>query len=296
MTIKHERMPMRISVLINVCTSFVLATGFAGQVLAASLGGGYSIGALTFPCTASGQGSGSLTESSPDCSFYYMTGSFLVSGSGQATYDTLHATANVGFSEVLPGVAIGSSLGSARGSATYRDKLTIDIPGRTGEIVDLVFTTEMNGTATAASDSSTYAQAQATLNVNINGYSVHVGRVARTQGDLTTENDYNPGLVQIKLGTPFSVIADLDVRALVQPLTAIDGKYTGDAHANFGSSAGITSFELFETGSDSLITDWDLTSESGEFGYYNPVPVPASVWLFGSGILGLIGVARRKKA
>ena len=29
---------------------------------------------------------------------------------------------------------------------------------------------------------------------------------------------------------------------------------------------------------------------------YNTVPIPASVWLFGSGLLGLIGIARRKKA
>jgi hypothetical protein len=28
----------------------------------------------------------------------------------------------------------------------------------------------------------------------------------------------------------------------------------------------------------------------------SPVPIPASVWLFGSGLLGLIGIARRKKA
>ena len=27
----------------------------------------------------------------------------------------------------------------------------------------------------------------------------------------------------------------------------------------------------------------------------NPVPIPAAVWLFGSGLLGLIGIARRKK-
>ena len=26
------------------------------------------------------------------------------------------------------------------------------------------------------------------------------------------------------------------------------------------------------------------------------IPVPAAVWLFGSGLLGLIGIARRKKA
>ena len=28
----------------------------------------------------------------------------------------------------------------------------------------------------------------------------------------------------------------------------------------------------------------------------SPVPVPAAVWLFGSGLIGLIGVARRKKS
>ena len=29
---------------------------------------------------------------------------------------------------------------------------------------------------------------------------------------------------------------------------------------------------------------------------FSPVPIPAAVWLFGSGLLGLIGVARRKKS
>ena len=28
---------------------------------------------------------------------------------------------------------------------------------------------------------------------------------------------------------------------------------------------------------------------------FSPVPVPAAVWLFGSGLLGLIGAARRKE-
>ncbi|MDB4517022.1 VPLPA-CTERM sorting domain-containing protein [Crocinitomicaceae bacterium] len=40
--------------------------------------------------------------------------------------------------------------------------------------------------------------------------------------------------------------------------------------------------------------DWKLTiNTSGEVA--PPVPLPAAVWLFGSGLLGLIGIARRKK-
>jgi hypothetical protein len=40
----------------------------------------------------------------------------------------------------------------------------------------------------------------------------------------------------------------------------------------------------FETSGGTLVVD------------VQPVPVPATVWLFGSGILGLIGIARRKTA
>lgn len=36
--------------------------------------------------------------------------------------------------------------------------------------------------------------------------------------------------------------------------------------------------------------------QGGEIrGFLTPVPVPAAVWLFGSGLLGLVGVARNKK-
>lgn len=42
---------------------------------------------------------------------------------------------------------------------------------------------------------------------------------------------------------------------------------------------------------------WNLTA-AGMLTYSAPsaVPVPAAVWLFGSGLIGLVGVARRKKA
>ena len=38
---------------------------------------------------------------------------------------------------------------------------------------------------------------------------------------------------------------------------------------------------------------WDNVSITADIA---AVPVPAAVWLFGSGLLGLVGVARRKKA
>ena len=48
---------------------------------------------------------------------------------------------------------------------------------------------------------------------------------------------------------------------------------------------------------DTVYEDWHLNTASGELTYgVSAVPVPAAVWLFGSGLLGLVGVARRRNA
>jgi hypothetical protein len=50
-----------------------------------------------------------------------------------------------------------------------------------------------------------------------------------------------------------------------------------------------------------LWNDWLTTAKTGKYYIeYEPaavaaVPVPAAVWLFGSGLIGLIGMARRRK-
>jgi hypothetical protein len=46
-------------------------------------------------------------------------------------------------------------------------------------------------------------------------------------------------------------------------------------------------------GCDSSAQDWGVAFNTP--GSWSVVPVPAAVWLFGSGLLGLVGVARRKK-
>jgi hypothetical protein len=63
------------------------------------------------------------------------------------------------------------------------------------------------------------------------------------------------------------------------------GDYTGGLNI---------SFDMIGT----PVVGTDFTSDtlfSGDV-VNNPVPVPAAVWLFGSGLLGLVGIARRKKA
>ena len=59
---------------------------------------------------------------------------------------------------------------------------------------------------------------------------------------------------------------------------------------------------MFEGKSGPLSGTWDASvifegkDLSHISAYTKVVPVPAAVWLFGSGLLGLVGIARRKKA
>lgn len=39
---------------------------------------------------------------------------------------------------------------------------------------------------------------------------------------------------------------------------------------------------------------WHVNAASGTVSYISAVPIPATVWLFGSGLLGLVGISRRK--
>ena len=96
----------------------------------------------------------------------------------------------------------------------------------------------------------------------------------------------------------------------------IDGNFIADitlsANNNFvlaitsdGGSTWITDSGWDKIGADSYLIDFHEWVECGDQeGCYNkgsivavdlqPIPVPAAVWLFGSGLLGLIGIARRR--
>lgn len=129
-----------------------------------------------------------------------------------------------------------------------------------------------------------------------------------------------PKLVTFDLGSPFAI----DGFALWQtfPETTLkDFELFSDTDGDFGNG-GTTSLGLF-TAADFENTEAGVLGQSfgfsatttqfahmsitsghggidmrvGEFAFraVSEVPVPAAVWLFGSGLIGLIGTARRKK-
>ena len=80
------------------------------------------------------------------------------------------------------------------------------------------------------------------------------------------------------------------------PFTNLRGStYYGTSTTGYvgGTIWAFTMFNGSQTiqSTDSFITPWAVYS-----GDVSAVPVPAAVWLFGSGLIGLLGVARRKKA
>jgi len=97
---------------------------------------------------------------------------------------------------------------------------------------------------------------------------------------------------------PLGQGADL---ALFIPMTIFDGMGLLGSD-NFVLSAS-------QVNSDNGNDEWafqGFAADAGTYSYFDPtdmitsgiavVPVPAAVWLFGSGLLGLVGMARRKKA
>ncbi|MFA7593625.1 MAG: VPLPA-CTERM sorting domain-containing protein [Thiohalobacteraceae bacterium] len=70
---------------------------------------------------------------------------------------------------------------------------------------------------------------------------------------------------------------------------------TGDTLSSYaiGSTLNPSSGEFFAA----HVADFAMTNgaTSAQFAGSTPVPVPAALWLFGSGLLGLVGISRRKK-
>ena len=113
-----------------------------------------------------------------------------------------------------------------------------------------------------------------------------LGGLTDRNGSLTGGDDYY--LLRVKEGE--SVWYEFASISLL--FNDFSREYTSYAAVDFGPEVDLSS-------AIGGITPWPgINLEGGWiFGFESAtVPIPASVWLFGSGLLGLIGIARRKKS
>lgn len=86
--------------------------------------------------------------------------------------------------------------------------------------------------------------------------------------------------------------------AIVTPYTFITFEGDPTDYRVNGFSVEVTPTNLINGGTTETTArrDLDFTNISYAVWEVSAVPIPAAAWLFGSGLLGLVGVARRKKA
>ena len=132
-------------------------------------------------------------------------------------------------------------------------------------------------------------------------------------GTLFTPGSYNVGIngdgADELASSASAPLADGDG---VYSFTVPAGSIGGNIDFAWGATSGIDVFMVWSSdGLSSLDVDGDGTpgarmvdgpfpgfsaNFTGSSGPVGEVPVPAAVWLLGSGLMGLVGVARRRKA
>ena len=119
--------------------------------------------------------------------------------------------------------------------------------------------------------------------------------VINQEASPSTSFNFNPGVYGI--GGTWNLLVEGSGNAI--GVNTLSGSYFIDTIAN--TTNGFWGFTIDET----VISVWLNEGSTGFQETYtldnmhmatSPIPVPAAVWLFGSGLLGLVGIARRKKA
>jgi hypothetical protein len=298
----------------------VCASSAQAALISASSAVVYDEGFFTGSVTINGTPANSAGSSSSTVGYNSsIVGGLATSGHGEALFGALHASA---FSAAAnPGVGATAQT-RGLGSAVWIDQITISSPTLTGAaFARAVFS--LSGGLNSLSDAAATGNSTIAATVRINGGTVFstTGQLVSSGAAITT-NEINRGQavnglfqtdpvssltgdfsfdIPFAFGTPFQMMATLD--AFTQALSGAAGA-VASAHSNFDSSGlwgGISEVHLAD---GTVLSGYSLSSDSG-FDWTNAfaavpgpgaVPIPATMWLFGLGLLALIGVARRKNA
>ena len=254
---------MKISVLINVCTTFVVMTGFASQVLAAPI-----------VVTATGQ-----------VTYSYDGVNMLGFGSGEGTILGASVTAIWSFDTDDAGPNLRDETW-----ATY-------LSSNNDWISSSVVLTDSTTTATLGAFGPATNPTRFSDELSIHNEDTRLSR----DGDPTdlyyinnaTMSDEGSGLQRYNSWANVNSVVN-DLFTTVTP----DTTWIWDEVAGTTSAGGIYYYDnrTGDTKGDAFEVNYTFGSFSVTTVPTSPIPVPAAIWLFASGLLGLVGVARRKKA
>jgi len=132
-------------------------------------------------------------------------------------------------------------------------------------------------------------------------------------GDFTFDPDVPSPMESYNIGTgsftwtdpnsylsPGSFGYNIDQDGFVDYFTFIITNGNDELYIAYNNNSGFSTFRFRDYHNHSFFdeTHTNLCAECVSITLQSPalVPIPAAVWLFGSGLLGLVGVARRKKA
>lgn len=147
------------------------------------------------------------------------------------------------------------------------------------ELVSLASPTPFFGLLWTSHDMTTYSQGTYTIDTIQGGvytFSVDVGQVGA------------------HILFDWGAMTDIDI------ITVWDVSVGTCAYGSVAGSGTCRNYTSTDIDGDGILgigmIDGGFPDTSANFDMSAPVPVPAAVWLFGSGLIGLIGVAKRKKA
>lgn len=275
----------------------------------------YDEGFFTGPVTING----ATTNGSPTAIGYNsaIVPGLATSGYAAATYGALHASAFSGVAN--PGVGATSQT-RALGSAFWSDQLTFTSPTLTGAAFAHA-TFSLSGGLNSLSEPGATGNSTIAARIQAGGNTVFstTGQLVSQSGAITIndmrrgqsvngviDTEIAPGLtgsfsfdIPFIFGTAFSMTGSLD--AFTQAVSGLAGS-EATAYSNFGSSGiwqGISDVHLAD---GTVLSGYSLGSTSGfdwinafPSGPVSTVPIPATLWLFATGLLGLIVVGRRRK-
>ena len=272
-----------------------LALGFQSNVLAALalLNAGVTVNSYVssseYPsdniCSGETGGSGEAPPQQCQGTYNFLGSTLDYNVTSLADYGILRISSETTIISATPSSGGPDSI-VAEGSAGFVDTWVINggIPGTTGT---LGLTFDVDGTYSNSSSASVSLFLR--MHTSINEFGVdEITNLPPHTGILTAPFTF---------GEEFYLYVDFFSSASLTDLST--GGFTGQtAFINMLDTAIMSDIVVKDSNDD--VTPFTLSTASGAalFDELAPseVPIPPAFWLFGSGLLGLVGIARRKKA